>query len=284
MFEEIGRSLDNLLRVVSTNLSFTQIDPRTDAISADFPTIEPIKLRLEIGIGTLIVSVGNEKLVEGTATYDIQEWAPAINVEGGTVVVRQLHNLPLGPIVADRRNDWNLKLGTARPYSLNVAKGIVSGELALGGLPLTSALIESGSGKTQVTFDAPNPQRADKVEFRCGSGEIRVSGLLNTNSAALRLSGGTGRVHLGFNGEPLTQDMDANISLGVGESTIVVKPGIPTRIRISQGIGGLHIPGNFKSTEGGAYASADFTTSMGPKLDLKITCGVGSVNIMMEGE
>ena len=194
MFEELGRSLDSFVRRVSDGVNATRIDPKTDTITVPYPDAEPVKLRLEMGIGELKVSAGADKLVDGTATYNIQEWTPQITTDGGNVLVKQGGEKMFWPGIGGLKNDWVLALGTARPYDLTVSKGIVKAQLALGGLPLTSAVLEMGTGETKIDFDRINPQRASRIQLKCGTGEMRATGLLNTNAASVKVDGGTGQI------------------------------------------------------------------------------------------
>jgi hypothetical protein len=279
MFEELGRGLDNLVKRMTSGSTLTQIDPKTDVVSADYPAGSPAKLRLEIAIGKLNVVPGGEKLVDGMATYNVQEWAPEVGAEGDTVTVKQGHNWLLWPIWGSMRNEWELKLGTARPYELSVTKGVAQGKLALGGLPLTSAQIDTGTGEATISFDSPNPQQADQVVIKSGTGEVKIDGLLNANAKNLSVRSGTGRVELGFTGEKLQQDTNADVSLGVGEAVIEIKPGVPTRVSLSQGLGNARVLGNFTAVGEHVYETPDFAAAAGPKLTMKIGSGVGSVTV-----
>jgi hypothetical protein len=279
MFEELGRALDNLVKRMTSGSTLTQIDPKTDVISVDYPASSPVKLRLEIAIGKLSVTPGGQKLVDGMATYNVQEWAPEVGVEGDKITVKQGHGWILWPIWGSMRNEWELTLGTARPYELYVTKGVAQGKLALGGLPLTSAQIDTGTGEATISFDSPNPQQADQVAIKSGTGEVRIDGLLNANAKSVNVRSGTGRVQLGFTGDGLRQDTSADISLGVGESVIEIKPGVPTRLSVSQGLGNARVLGNFNAVGDHVYETPDFAAAAGPKLTMKIGSGVGSVTV-----
>ncbi len=283
MFEELGRGLDNLVRRMTSGGGMTRIDPRTDPISIAYPDSTSVKLRLEIGVGRLNVTPGGSLLVDGTATYNVQEWTPETTTEGGRVTLKQGHGWPIWPIWGDFQNDWELKLGTAKPYELSVSKGVAAGELALGGVPLTGATIDIGAGETAINFDKPNPERADRMEFKSGAGEMKIRGLLNTGAAVVHVRGGAGKAVLSFTGESLKQDMNVDVSLGVGEAVIDVKAGTPTRVTVSQGLGGIRVLGNFTTAGDHVFETPDFASATGPKLVMKIGTGVGSVTVKTTG-
>ncbi len=279
MFEELGRNLDNLVRRVTNSSGMTPIDPRTDTISIPYPESTPVKLRLDIGVGKLNVTPGGELLVDGTATYNVEEWAPQTTVEGGNVSLKQGEAWAISPVWSHVQNDWELKLGTTKPFDLGIGKGVTSGVLALGGIPLTGLSVEVGAAESRISFDKPNPERAGRMEFKSGAGEVNISGLLNANAAMAYVKGGAGKTYLGFIGEALKQDMNADVSLGVGEAIVDVKTGIPVRVTISQGLGGVKVLGNLCMAGDHVYETPDFGTASGPKLVMKIGTGVGSVTV-----
>jgi len=278
MFEELGRALDNLIHRVSSGTT-TVIDARTDAVSIDYPEGDLAKLRLELAVGKLKVVPGGEKLVEGTATYNVAEWAPKTIVEGSSVTLKQGEGWAIPPFWGEMKNEWDLRLGTARPLALNVAKGVANIDLALGGLPLANAVIEAGTGKLNVSFDQPNPQTADKVELKGGVGEMVASGLLNTGAQTINVNGGMGEVRLGFTGQGLSHDMTANVGLGVGEAKIEVKAGVPVRVTLSQGLGSTRVSGDLHAVAEHVYETPGYALASGPKLTMKVSTGVGGVSI-----
>ena len=91
MFEKLGKALDSMVESVSTGLQLTEIDPHSQAIAIPYPESDPVKLRLEMGAGRLNLKAGGSNLIEGTATYNVQEWSPETIVEGNTVTLRQGH-------------------------------------------------------------------------------------------------------------------------------------------------------------------------------------------------
>src|SRR5260370_33125633 len=89
MFEKFGRSLDGLLGSVKNDLKMTRIDLKTDRIAIAYPTPAAVKLRLEMSVGKLKLTPGTDKLVDGTASYNVQEWTPEISLDGGSLTIKQ---------------------------------------------------------------------------------------------------------------------------------------------------------------------------------------------------
>ncbi len=290
MFEKFGRFLDDLLGSVTSSVRATRIDPVTENISIPYPESGPASLRLEVGVGKIRLSpASGDKLVEGTITYNVQEWAPQTSVNGQEVKLRQgkEDNLNFWPGLVgwkEAQNDWTLALGAARPYALSVSTGIAKSEMFFGGLPLTSLKVEVGTGESKIDFERPNPQQANKVEIRGATGAVHMRGLLNANTERLSVKGGTGELHLDFTGESLLRNMEVEVGSGVGETRIHVKPGVPARISVSQGLGGCRISDDFRTVGEHVYETSNFNLAAGPRLTIKVSSGVGSVVIGTVGD
>src|SRR5258708_7724468 len=152
MFEKFGRSLDGLLGSVKNDLKMTRIEPKTDRIAIAYPTATPVKLRLEMSVGKLKITPGTDKLVDGTATYNIQEWTPEISLDGGSVTIKQGRGFNMVGSWTDTQNYWELALGTTLPFELSLQKGVGESTLALGGIPLIGAVFNTGTGVTTISL------------------------------------------------------------------------------------------------------------------------------------
>jgi hypothetical protein len=276
MFEKLGKSLDDLVRTVTTDLGMTRIDPKTDPISIPYPESSPVKLRLEIGVGRLNITPGGAKLAEGSATYNVKEWAPETVVSGGSVTLSQGHGWHVLGGWGEVQNSWDLALGTARAFELNVRRGVGESTLSLGGVPLTDATIETGTGTTTVRFDKPNPENANRVSVKVGAGATKIDGLLNTNAQFVAVDSGAGEIALNFTGENLKRDMNIRVTVGTGKVTINVKAGIPARVAVAKGLGDIRARGAFRSTNYNVYETGNYSTAAGPKLTFEVNAGVGS--------
>src|SRR5262249_449155 len=148
-------------------------------------------------------------------------------VEGGTVTIKQGHGWHVLGGWDNVQNQWDLALGTAKPFELAIQKGVSENLFTLGGIPLTELSVESGTGATTVTFDKRNPSVGNHVSFKAGAGSLKVSDLLNANARLISVDSGAGEVSLDFTGEGLQQDAGVKINIGAGKLVINVKQGIP---------------------------------------------------------
>ena len=279
MFEKLGKSLDDVLGGVTKSLQLTRIDTRTDQVAIPYPEGDPAVLRLEMGHGTLAVRSGAALLMEGTATYNVQEWTPETVVEGNKVTFRQGRGWnPLG-MFDKLTNEWDLSLGTGRPIALNIAKGVGKGQIDLGGIPLTEATLEIGAGQHQISFSAVNPNYASRVVVRAGAGELTLNGLLNANANMINVETGAGRLYLDLDGESLQRDLTVRVVVGAGDVKIAVKGGIATRVKVTRGLGDIKAYGDFMATGSQTYETKGKGVADAPKITLEVTSGVGSVSL-----
>lgn len=283
MFEKLGKALDSMVESVSTGLQLTEIDPHSQAIAIPYPESDPVKVRLEMGAGRLNLKAGGSNLIEGTATYNVQEWSPETIVEGNTVTLRQGHAWNVFGFWGNYRNEWDLALGTPRPYALHVGKGVGEGTMDLGGVPFTEAMLETGAGKSTILFSKGNPQKASHFTVRCGAGETRISDLLNTNADVIMVESGTGEIRLDFSGEALTRDVLVKVAVGTGHVAINVSPGIAVRASVNKGLGDVRARGNFMSMDGRVFQTNGFSSAAGPKITFEVNAGVGSVEFNTNG-
>ncbi len=270
------------LVITACGSGWTRIDPKTETVSIHYSDSSAARLRLEIGVGNLKVSPGGDNLVEGSITYNVQEWAPQTTVNANSVTLRQGTTSGVGNLsgLNNAQNDWRLLLGTAKPYELTVSNGVANANLALGGLPLNFVSIEGGVGEVFVGFDKSNPQTASTLTFKTGVGRLQAAGLLNANAQSMSVESGAGDVQLDFTGDTLKQDLVVKVKTGVGALTANFKKGIPVRVVARQGLGRVKGQGgDFTLTDNDIYATAGFDTASGPRIIMDVETGVGEVRL-----
>ena len=134
----------------------------TDEISVAIPETDETRLKISFGAGDLTLSPGAEAvLVEGTATYNVPNFKPEIEIDGGTVEVKQGEFKTLN--VTDFKNEWNLKLGNT-PMELEINAVAYQGRYDFGGLALKNLTIKDGASDVEASFSAPN--RTEMSVFR----------------------------------------------------------------------------------------------------------------------
>jgi hypothetical protein len=278
MFEKIGKSLDEFIGTVGNDLRMTRIEPKTDTVDVSYPEAANPKLRLEMGFGKLKLTKGNNKLVEGTITYNVQEWTPEIKAEGDTVTIRQGRGFHVIGGWDKAKHNWELVLGSAAPFDLYVGKGAGDNKCDLGGVALANANIETGAGSSTISFDQPNPVQANHIAVKIGAGETKMSGLLNTNAQYVTVEAGAGQLNLDVTGEALTRDLTVKINVGAGQVKVNIQRGVAARVSVSKGIGEVKARGGLTAKSNNLYETENYNLASA-KVNFEITTGVGSVVI-----
>ena len=252
-----------------------------EVVDIAYPESDNPQLELFIPVsGSLMLQPGGEKLVEGTITYDIPEWKPTITEDPDRVQIRQderwLHAHWDNP-----RNDWNINLGTARPYRLKVKTGVSRGRISLGGLPLTNLHIVTGVGDCKIMFNEPNTESLKMLRVESGVGQTEVKGLLNANAKDIKIGGGVGQIKLGFTGKRPEENTRVRIEAGIGGFEIDIDKDVSAVIKVN-GLAGVDLRGavrtRSRSFGGGVYETESYTGD-GPTLDIRVVMGLGGLTI-----
>ena len=256
-------------------------DAMTEVVELEYPESDVPLLDLSIPVsGKLEVRPGEEKLVDGTILYDIPEWKPFISVGSDRVQVKQderwLHTHWDNP-----KNDWDLNLGTVKPFQFKVRTGVCRSNMSLGGVPLTKFTMNTGVGTCNIWFDKENPETMQLLRVQSGVGQTVVQDILNANPREVKVSGGVGEVRLGFTGKKPQQDIHARIEGGVGGFEISISEDVPAIIRVN-GLTGVDLRGKIRTTRrnfgSGVYETESYSEG-GPALDIRVSLGIGGLTL-----
>ncbi len=150
---------------------------QTMNIEAAVPASQPAQLKLSFGAGELKLNPGAEgKLVQGTATYNVEAFKPVVTESASGVEVKNnnfdfKNYVPTGNI----KNVWDLKLGSS-PMELSIEAGAYQGTINLGGLALQKLTIQDGAAQTVVSFDAPNAAEMSELRYDTGASKRHPKG------------------------------------------------------------------------------------------------------------
>jgi hypothetical protein len=182
------------------------------------------EVEILMGAGELLLSPGGQDLlVEGVVTYNVEELAPTVVTDGNRVRVRQgddQFDATIPDLTGDVQNTWDLMLGSM-PLALTVNVGAALAELDLGGLSLTELTISQGASRFDLRFSEPNQVEMSLLRFNGGASHSTLTGLANANAAEIIFRGGAGSYTLEFTGE-LRQDLTVQVEAGLGEMVIIV--------------------------------------------------------------
>ncbi len=254
----------------------------TEELSIPFPEADNPLLELSVAVaGNITAGPGDEKLLEGTISYDVPEWKPEITQTENRVTVKQLSRVTWQAFESPV-NDWNITMGKAKPFRLRVKTGVMRGEWDLGGLPLKGLDVETGVSQNRLGFSEPNPETVNMVSIQTGVGETRLTGLLNANFREMKVGGGVGEVRLDFTGAELKEDANVRIEGGVGSFDITVDKDTRALFKVG-GLTHVNALGKIYKVKGGfgrsEYANDAYEEEEGPLLEFNITLGVGGITL-----
>ncbi|MCQ3936698.1 MAG: hypothetical protein DPW18_06585 [Chloroflexi bacterium] len=245
----------------------------TDQIRVDYPDAEEVNLQLSFGAGDLTLAPGADTLVDGTATYNYEEFKPEIVEDGGNVEIKMGNvEFPNFPSFDNLKNEWDFKLG-AQPMNLSIDAGAYDGSYEFGGLALTSLTINDGAADVELAFSEPNQAEMSSFLYSTGASNVTMTGLANANFSIFDFSSGAGDYTLDFSGE-LRRDASIKIESGLSNIIIVIPEGVNAVVTVEGGLSNVNA-GPGWSGSGNAYKQE----GEGPTLTFVIEMGAGNLTL-----
>lgn len=251
----------------------------TTTVNESYPDSKDTpRVVVNMGAGTLKINEGNDRLVEGKIRTNIGSWVPEIKQSGETVFISQGDNaekftFPSNSIV----NDWDLKLGTARPVSLEIEAGGYTSDILFGKIPLTALSIKDGASQSTVTFSEPNNQIMESFEYETGASQVSLIFLANANFKEMDFESGAGSYTLDFSGD-LKHDARVSIKTGLSNMKIVIPSDTNVEISLDGGVNNVSLDGTW-TVESNHYKTQ---SSSGPRLEIEIDMGVGNLELISQ--
>jgi hypothetical protein len=244
-------------------------------IRAPFVDDQPLVLRLELGACKLRVTPGaGDPWVEGTYSDPTDDLPPRLDVDRGRVTLRQ--DRTFGGTVGLLRGSptCELRLGTDRPFRLELDTGASEVDLDLSGVRLDGLQVRAGAGKVTIAVHRPNPVEMDEVSVRMGAGALEASGLGNLAAARLRAETGAAGVVLDLRGE-LRRHLEARISAGMSGLRVTVPDDRPVRITSETTLGSTDLGDGFLTRAGATHTAVDGE----PIIDLHASVALGGLQL-----
>ncbi len=247
-----------------------------DIVVPEIESTEPVDLMIDFGAGELKIQPGAEDaLVTGTASYNIVDFKPEIQVDDNRVHLKS-GNLEIKgiPIIntGDFKNEWDLQLGSA-PMNLSVSAGAYKGDVELGGLSLLSVRFTDGAAEVDVQFSEPNQAEMESFRYETGASSVELRGLANTNAADVIFKGGAGDYTLDFSGD-LQRDMDVTVDSGMSNIKIIVPRGVNARVLYDGGLSNVDLSGDWEKSGDDYYQEGT-----GPRLTINVNIGAGNLTL-----
>ncbi len=234
---------------------------------------EVTHLTVQMGAGSLDISPGSSRLVEGTISYNVPDWKPSIVRDQNTVRIQQGRLEDVKFPSDEITNDWELTLG-ATPIDLAIFAGAYKGTLDLGGLSLVNLSVSDGASQAEVRFDEPNLAEMDRLSYKTGASEVKLINLANANASRVSFDSGAGAYTLDFSGE-LQRDLSVDVSSGVSTIKIIVPEGVPCRVTIDGGLNNVSPSGTWTISQN-VYEK----DGAGPRIDIALEMGLGNLELI----
>jgi hypothetical protein len=155
-----------------------------------------LRADLKMGAGTLKVSGGSAKWMQGDFSYNVPSWKPNVKYstfgDRGTLTVEQPESSSSHS--GNTTNEWDLRLNDEIPTELTARVGAGEVHLDLGTLALRNLEIEMGAGQLRLDLRG-NPKHDYDVRIRGGAGEATVY-LPPAAGLFAKASGGLGEINV----------------------------------------------------------------------------------------
>jgi hypothetical protein len=244
-------------------------------IRAPFVDEEPRVLRLELGACRLRVTPGaGEPWVEGTYSDPTDDLAPRLDVDRGRVTLRQERSFTGTVGLLRGSPTCELRLGTDRPFRLELDTGASEVDLDLSGVRLQGLQVRAGAGKLRIAVHRPNPVEMDELSVRMGAGALDATGLGNLAAARLRAETGAASVTMDLGGE-LRRHLEARISAGMSGIRLTVPEDRPVRVTSETTLGATDLGDGFVTRAGAMHTVPEGD----PIIDLHATVALGSLQL-----
>lgn len=236
---------------------------------------ETASVNIEMGAGTLDLTGGTEKLVEGEVIYNVKSWKPTVTRAGNSISIKQENTSTVGIPDGTIKNMWTIQLGSI-PMDLSLSTGAYEGTLDLSGLSITSLSIRDGASKSTVRFDTPNPVDMSILSYKTGASQVSLKELGNANVDQISFDGGVGSYELDFTGD-LSKDVNVTIKSGMSDIKLVFPTDCRANVIINGGLSNVDINGTWSVTNN----SYSFGTT-GPVVNVIIEMAVGNLQLVQQ--
>lgn len=249
----------------------------TDQISISPPDpSETTDLTINFGAGELNLHPGfGSALLDGTASYNIEEFKPQVTTIGNDVELQQgtfEYEIIGLPNFGDLENKWDFQIGSF-PINLEIRAGAFEGNFEFGGLAIHELRVFGGASSVDLKFSSPNLVPMSTFHFTSGITNAKLSGLANANFSLMEFKGGGGNYTLDFSGG-LQRDATVEIDAGLSNITLIVPAGTPTILNSDSSLANIDAEGLWVG--GGTTYSL---SGNGPTLIININLGAGNITL-----
>jgi hypothetical protein len=233
-----------------------------------------VQLSLEFGAGEMYLSPGSAALlVDGTATYNIEDFKPQIvEREAGVLIKQGDYGFSTAPTLRNLKNIWDLKLGDF-PTDLSIRAGAYKGRLELGGLSLASLSVEDGAAEVELAFSEPNQTEMSVFRYQTGASNVTLEGLGNANFNSMTFDSGAGNYTLDFSGQ-WERAATITIESGLSNLTLIIPEDVNAHVTVDGGLTNVSTDRNWSRADD-SYSQ----DGSGPAVTIIVRMGAGNLTI-----
>ena len=246
----------------------------------DYPDVDPAPVVLDIQTGTLNVRPVDGKSVKGTVTTNVRAWQVSQTTDSdGTQHVTQ--GEARDAVIPNASNRWDVDMGTGQPLALTINSLAASSDLKLGKLPLRDLEISGTSGDQVLEYDSPNPlDDGGTLQIHLTSGNVTVNGVFNSHVGTLQSVTTGGNQSFDFGNGDLVQDMQMDIEARIGDISLRIPIGTPTRVMFTGASGRVmaHSP-EFVEVSSGIFETAEYTAGDTPHVEITVQTVAGDLRM-----
>lgn len=249
----------------------------TEPVQINLPEGSP-RINLTFGAGELSVAPGAASgTITGTATYNVSDLKPDVEIEGETVTIStgnfEITGIP--NMDEDIENKWDLQIGN-NPLELKINAGAYKGEYELGGLAITSLEVTDGASDVKLAFSTPNLVDMETFRYVTGASKLELEGLSNANFESMTFRGGAGDFKLDFSGQ-LKKDATVQIESGLSRIEVVIPETMSARVVFRGGLTSINASSAWDKS-GEEYTHK----GIGPTLTIYVDMAAGDFKLAIQ--
>ncbi len=258
------------------NIEMDTIETQTVNIDESLPlNMEETTIKFNMTGGVFNLQSGAEGLVNGTITYNVEQWEPEYTRRDNAYEIRQVNPFSITGIPTKNiENTWDLSLSTAVLIDLSIEGGASEYNFDFTGLQLTNLRILQGASASIILFNTPNPQVMEEFSFTTGASSAELYSLANANFEIMNMSAGAGDYTLDFTGSSLSHDARIDIKAGISNITINIPVGMKVQVTNNGTVSNINTKGTWLLTDN-TYSTLD----EGYTLTIILDMAVGNVNL-----
>jgi len=235
---------------------------------------------IEFAGGTLHVGAGpSASLYAMQLAYDGERFQPVSQWDAGkhavTLGLTSRKQGEMGVGGSTQNQVAKIQFSPQADLDLSMAIGAAKSVVDLGGLRLSSLVVETGASQTEVRFSKRNAMRCTTAAFRAGVAELSVLGLGNSQCDRVTFEGGMGSVLLDYAGA-WSGDAELEATVAVGGLTLRIPRSIGVTITTEQFLATFQ-PAGF-TRQGNRYVSTNNATAA-RHLVVTLSTSLGGVTI-----